>query len=69
MKGYALVNGVCKREIYKCREMDVNGNCVRCEDGFNLQNNVCIADGCQSYSPSTYVCFKCLSGYILNLQS
>lgn len=30
LQGYTLVSGVCQRSIYKCLQLDSNGNCLNC---------------------------------------
>ena len=65
LTGFTLVAGQCQRNIYKCLQLDSFGNCLQCEQYFQLTSGRCIAIGCLNYSPSTYVCLQCSSGYNL----
>ena len=64
--GYTLVNGACQRNIYKCVNLDRNGNCLQCLSNFALNNGRCVAVGCVAYSPTTFVCLTCGAGYSYN---
>ena len=64
--GYSLVNGACQRNIYKCGNIDTNGNCLQCVASFGLNNGRCVAVGCLAYNPITFVCISCASNYTWN---
>jgi hypothetical protein len=66
LSGYSLVNGVCKASIYKCLQTDTQGNCLQCMTNFQLTQGHCIANGCSSYSLSSYICLSCSASYYLS---
>jgi len=55
---------ICKIGINNCIEVDIDGNCVRCEEDYRLSNNNCYKkiENCQEYEEDDK-CKKCENGY------
>ena len=61
--GFALVGGLCYKQIANCVDYANNASCSQCTSGYILTAGICISSSCQIVDNG--VCKRCTNGYTL----
>ena len=63
-----LSNSICN--IKNCLACDNRNECIKCKEGYQLDNKRCYSKNCEIYGFCKYCdeydCLKCIKGYKLN---